>query len=469
MVETPWRSAVIRSPKILRTPRSPTVPPRALRWLICLALGLLAGFSRAAADSPRNPEAVTHYDPDPAHLWNRLHAALLTRPDGQGKTLGRDALDPLFFPTTKRLLEGPTHTQAVQLLDAFLADGHKLVRDPVRRAVLQRDLWSVFDWAAHPFGNAYNSPIEIRSGPLQERLAQAIRKLAPSPAQADALPDNFAQAVQAREHPIAFNPEQPSAPFLPPDLFDPAGPWVGVTGPRELRSPLAGEHASVFAGRSVFLVFIRLPEGRQATLSYLDRLNAFPKPWRGPSREPNPEAPQFPTGTQVALVRRLLVVTDNGKPTPTPLTESVQIRTYRDILPLDQETARHAERAQGFVLWELRRADLFAGTSGGLRTIQGDELVPSPLTFFRGWTDPFEAREDVSHSHYRLDPAFRQCAACHFRGGIRGVNCYTQFGVTRTTPTTGLFPASFADVRTRAAEWKSGLKDWAELRRLAGW
>jgi len=34
----------------------------------------------------------------------------------------------------------------------------------------------------------------------------------------------------------------------------------------------------------------------------------------------------------------------------------------------------------------------------------------------------------------------------------------------------GLFPGSIADVRARSAEWKIGLKDWAELRRkLAGW
>ena len=65
-----------------------------------------------------------------------------------GKTLGQDALDPHLFPTTKRLLEGPTHTEAVELLDEFLAGGHALVRDPVKRAVLQRDLWAVFDWSA---------------------------------------------------------------------------------------------------------------------------------------------------------------------------------------------------------------------------------------------------------------------------------------------------------------------------------
>jgi hypothetical protein len=334
---------------------------------------------------------------------------------------------------------------------------------------MQRDLWAMFDWAAYPFGNFYTGPIEIRTGPLQERLAKAIRKLAASKAEAEALPDTYALAVKSKVFPIAFDSSKPNNPFLPPDLFDPVGPWVCVTGPRDLTTPVASEHARVFAGRSAFLVFIRLPEGRQATLAYLEKLNAFPNPWKAP-RELNPKVPQFPAGTQVGLVRQLVVVTDDGKPTPTPLTESVQFRTYHEILPPERDTAPHAEKAQGFVELELRRADLFEETNGGLRAIRGDDLVPRALTFFRGWNDPFEAKEEVTHSHHQLEPAFRQCAACHSRGGIRGVNSYTQTGgVERQPPALGLFPASVGDIRARSAEWKTGLKDWAEMRKLAGW
>ena len=452
-----------------------------MRLLICFPLCLLAGCSPSVAYPEAKSEPVTHYSPDPAHLWNRLHAALLTRPDRDGKTVGRDAVDPLVFPTTKRLLEGPTHAEALKLLDEFLAGGHKLVRDPVQRAVFQRDLWAVFDWAAFPFGNFYTGPISTRTGPLQERLAQAIRKLAPSKAEADALPDTFALAVKSKAFPIAFDPAKPNDPFLPPDLFDPAGPWVCVSGPRDLPTPIASEHARVFAGRSAFLVFIRLPEGHRATLAYLDTLNTFAKPWKVPPREPsetgprptppelNPEVPQFPVGTQVALVRQLMVVTDVGKPVPTPLTESVQLRTYREILPPEKDTGKHAEKAQGFVELEFRRADLFAGKNGGLRAIKGDERVLRGLMFFRGWTDDLEAKGEVTHSHNQLEPAFRQCAECHSRGGIRGVNSYSQTGAVSPPPTLGLFPTRKADLRARSAEWKTGLKDWAELRSLAGW
>lgn len=439
-----------------------------MRTALGLALCLLAVRPAMGADPPPESEPITHYDPNPAHLWNRLHVALLTRPDRDGGTIGRDALDPVVFPTTKRLLEGPTHAAAVALLDEFLVDGHKLVRDPIKRAVMQRDLWTVFDWAAHPFGNFYTSQIEVRAGPLQERLAKAVRKLAPSKAEAEALPDTYALAVKSKAFPIAFEPTKPNKPFLPPDLFDPTGPWVPVTGPNDLLTPVASEHARVFAGRSTFLVFIRLPEGRKATFSYLAKLNTFAKPWKAP-RELNLELPQFPAGTQVALARQLIVVTDDGNPTPTPLTESLQIRVYREILPPEMESDSNATNAQGFVDFELRRADLFSEKNGGLRALQGDDLVPRALMFFRGWTDPYEATTEVEHSHHQLEPAFRQCAACHARGGIRGVNSYSQAGVVRPTESLGLFPVSIDDARARSANWKTGLKDWAEMKRLAEW
>lgn len=446
-----------------------------------LLLCLFAGCTPVAADLPK-PMPVTLYDANPDHLWNRIHESVFARTDRDGKPIGRDSLDTFMWPTTKRLIEGPSHADAVKLLDEFLTrDGDKLIRDPLKRAIFQRDLWGVFDWATYPYGNFYvrGDPIQLRDGPLQSRLAKVLRKLAPSKADAEAYPDTYAAAVKSKAFPTAFDPMKPDAPFLPPDLFDESGPWVCVTNPRGSADLIARTHARVFAGRSVFLVFIKLPEGRKATLAYLDKLNTFPKPWIVPPQmEPdetgrhvtprrNPDVPQFPAGTQVALVRQLVVATDEGKPVATPLTESVQVRTYREVMPREKASGDWPRQAQGFVELELRRGELFAGTNGGLHAIKGDDRVPSSLSFFNGWVDPFEEKSE--DTHHTPEPAFKLCAACHRDGGIRGVNSYTQADNPNPPLALGLLPTSVATERKKALEWKTGLKDWAVLKKHAGW
>jgi hypothetical protein len=443
-----------------------------MRCCHIFALCLIAGCSPVAAEPPKR-EAVAIYDANPDHLWNRLHAALFARTDRDGKPVGGDVLDPPLFPATKHLLNGPSHDAAVKALDEFLADGHALVRDPVNRAVMQRDLWAVFDWAAYPLGNFYTAgdPIKLRDGPLQTRLAKAVRKLAP--ANADGVPDNYALAVKSKTFPAAFDPAKPNAPFLPPDLFDPNGPWVNVAGPRTATTPVANEHARVFAGRSVFLVFVKLPGGRAATLAYLDKLNAVADPWvrkprasdeiTGQSGGPGalkPDLPQFPANTQVALVRLMVVVTDDGRPTPTPLTESVQIRTYREIRNRSKDFPE-----QGLVELKLNRGDLFAGKTGGLRATDMDRPVLSALTFLRSWSDPFEEERD--NLHHRPLKTVEACAACHSPDGIYSVNSYTQLSQYSTAR--GLVPTDPAAERKRATEWKVGLKDWSQLKKAAGW
>ncbi len=46
----------------------------------------------------------------------------------------------------------------------------------------------------------------------------------------------------------------------------------------------------------------------------------------------NPAMPQIPAGTMVALVRQMILIDNQGRPTATHLTESVQFRIYRSIV-----------------------------------------------------------------------------------------------------------------------------------------
>jgi hypothetical protein len=152
-------------------------------------------------------------------------------------------------------------------LDEFLrARAERAVRDPLRRALLQRDLWALFDWA--DAGN--DLPQERRD--LEERLSQAIRRVALTENEIHALPDTYAMAVGQGQFAARFDSHDPSRSFLPPDLFLSTSPWVCISAFAE--QPTAKGH---FSGRSRFLVFMRLPGGRNATLTYVQKLRSWPR------------------------------------------------------------------------------------------------------------------------------------------------------------------------------------------------
>jgi len=450
-------------------------------------IGLLtAGGCSSPADEsatkrpePR-PDGVAIYDDKPDHLWNRLHQALFVRTTRDGKTLGQDAVDPLLWPRTNHLLAGRSHDEAVRLLDEFLKpDGDAQVRDPLKRAVLQHDLWAVLDWTAYPYGNRYGTEehADARRA-LQRRLAPAVHRLALRAADVDALPDNYAAAVKAKAFAARFDPDHPETPFLPDDLFDPDGPWVCVAGPRDGPAATALTHARFFSGRSVFLVFIRLPGGRKETLAYLDKLDNAPSPWVLQRRKPgevsrkdllalSPDLPQFPAGTQVALVRQMVLVTDEGQPAAAPVTESVQVRVYRRIRPLGVETPEEVANAQAFVEFDLRRSDLFAGKNGGLHPVPPDEPAYLALNFLTNAKDPFEGDKEERDS--QLMPVLKTCAACHAEPGVYSVHSFTRRFSSRGDPQVelALWPSDVKDERQKVLEWKQDRYDWGLLQGLS--
>jgi hypothetical protein len=89
---------------------------------------------------------VAIYDPNPSHLWNQLHAVLFIRADVPGTESVPDSLDPPLWYHTQYLLEENSHERVLRILDEFLqTHAERLIKDPVKRAMLQRDLWAVFD------------------------------------------------------------------------------------------------------------------------------------------------------------------------------------------------------------------------------------------------------------------------------------------------------------------------------------
>ncbi len=287
--------------------------PVSPRWLLIAACSTaLAVFAvcssqppsgMRAADPPRDSPRVTVYDPNPKHLWNRLHEALYVRLDGAGPD-DPGELDPFLWQRSPYQEKGERYKRAAAVLDEFIAErGDKLIADPRKRALLQRDLWVLFDTVA---------PSRFLVAPdktdgemdLARRVAKVLPRLALTADQIKGLPDNYAEAVTAKKFPDWFDASR---------LWAADGPWVLVGS--EERAPLARTHVEFFGGRSAFFVFLRLPDGREKTRKYVAELRAggvAPKPPDG--------------GAYFALVRQMQLIDDRGRITLTPIVETLQVR-----------------------------------------------------------------------------------------------------------------------------------------------
>ncbi len=368
------------------------------------------------------PQSRTLYDADPNHIWNRLHRLFHVRVGPDGQEYGFDTVDPLLWRETRYLLTGPSHEQAVRLLDEFL-DSHaeRLIADPVKRAVFQHDCWAVFDWLAEPYGI---HPDGRKA--LMPRLARLLRRVTLTRDQIDRLLDTYRAAVQSQVFAERDDPAQRRA-FLPRDLFGPAlpaksgpgltkveGPWVSIGGSQ----PIVPHHAAELS-RSGFVVLWNLPGGAAETTAYLAKLWDFPQPYvfdphssgDGERRvQLNPALPALPDGTQIALVRQMLVIDDEGRIVPSKLTESIQLRVFRG--------------KQSFFEFQMTRPALFAANAGGLRAVGPDDV--EFLTFSSKGGDPFEF--EGPPRPVRPMRALEMCPWCHFEHepGIRSVRSVNQ-------------------------------------------
>lgn len=437
--------------------------------------GILLAILTAALFGMRDPRpplessagTVTIYDPDPSHIWNRLHATFFVREDLPETAVLPDALDPPFWYHTTYLLTQPSHKNALGVLDEFLQmHAENLIHDPVKRAILQRDLWAVFDWSA---GRAPGSDEEKRE--LQRRLAEVLRRLPLTPEQIGSLPDNYAQAVASGEFAKEYDSEHRERTFLPPDLFEPKGSWVELEG-RGKPLPVAEEHDSFFSGRSSFLVFLRVPGGRKATFDYLKTLwnspmPLVPSPHFSPLQDeaPNPDLPQLPAGTQVALIRQMMLFDNQGRLTATPITESVQIRVYRSVTPstapavgIDQMITKSG---QDFYAIRLSRPLLFANQSGGLKAARPDER---DFTLFGGG-----GPDEGSRNHYAslatYHPVVKACVMCHREVGLQSLRILRRLQkpnlLQQDLPAEAYGPRWWQDARVLS--WKQSQNDWRLL------
>ena len=452
----------------------------ASNWIVIL--GLSAVFL-GIANSPKVqqqtlvnatvPEAWTLYDANPNHIWNRLYRTFYRREGQDGHEYGYDELDPLLWVETKYLLNDPPNRQALTVLDEFLSKhGEQEISDPLKRAILQRDLWAIFDWTTQCFEcvkqSANTSAAKLN---LQTRLVQVIKRLALSQEQIAALPDTYKQAIHAGAFAKAYDSNKREQSFLPPDLFDPKGPWVALS----IRGGdlIAPAHVGVFSGRSVFLIFMRLPGGRAATLDYLKTVASFRNPWLlDPKTQrplPNPDLPQFPAGTQLALVRRMVVIDANGEFRPTNIVEDLQIRVHRTIpntVPEAVNLGRNEARgALDVYEFKLSRTKLFAHEEGGLHSLTKTD-TEFPLFGSHG-IDLFEGGFGGVPLNRMLRVSLEACATCHFRPGVHSILSRDRLERIAIPENTELLPSWDSNYEADGTKWwKSRQFSWGLLQGL---
>lgn len=385
-------------------------------FALAMAATALHSLPRSSA-AQRSPNTLTIFDSDPSHIWNRTYRCLFVRQGSDGKEYGEDALDPYLWHSTRYLLDGDSHRRALGCLDEFLGShAERSVQDPLKRAILQRDLWAVFDWAAA----GDDLPKQRRE--LESRLAEAIRRLELTPKEIEALPDTYNAAVVSGRFATSYDPVRPQQPFLPHDLFGADGPWVPLTAHSE--GPTAAVH---FSGRSRFFVFMRVADEREATLAYLEKLRTSSQPplvTQGSTELLNLALPQFPVGTEVALVRQLIAINNAGQLVPTRLTESVQLRVYHAITPGTQMMNYingPSSHDQDFFEFRASRPALFAEGAGGLVAISPTDKEFA--TFSTHGMDPLESASSVDGESFAL----ARCRACHSDSGIHSVQSRLQW------------------------------------------
>ena len=419
-------------------------------------------------------QRTAFFTSDSRDVTNRLYVLLHTRVAPDGQEYGFDSLDPLLWSETNYLLEGKSHREALALADEFLrTHAERQMTDPLRRAILQRDIWAVYDWADQSSGQPADQPTDqglphqAERRELMATLGPIVRRLALSPEQLAALPNTYADALQRHEFPAAYDPAFPNRAFLPPDLFDPAGPWVCLGAPeQELAAPT---HDTSFVARSDFFVFA----GREATLAYYRQLGEMKTPlfarmqipgMKDPADVWNPEVPQFPAGTEFALVRQMVLPDRDGILRPTKVTESVQIRHYTRIpivapgMTRDVDLAAHFQDPSEI---ELSRVLLFSGRHSGLR---GVTAADEPFLIFPAMTQGFDQFQEQRMRTSKVSP-FVMCTGCHLGPGIESMMSFSTRGIPGEGPVLSprLAPTTPELETRKVLDWAGKQEQWKAL------
>jgi hypothetical protein len=367
-------------------------------------------------DSLARDEPQAIYAPDVTDSWNRIFYLLFTRQirsrllvehgtpvEMAHESLalserratriesGDRAIDPLYpswtwmgssafdmSPDSRwRILLEPRYPQFVKALKTVTASASE--RSPLARALMQADLWAVYDMLRtvplmRPGSRGSTPDTVLRTQRIEELtplLARAIRALALTRAEIEALPNNYAAGARAGELPAVFSRE---------------GGWM------EVRSFHERMHESAAMNRRVARVFVKPAERPRSEAAFLEGLS------QGQGRSDSVEA--------AALVIQVLLIAADGAVVPSPITYEVQIRTAAS----EPDTSPAGRQILQYEL--SRRRLLSAPRQAGLVPL--DELAPAYLPIagndFSFATPPRMDGDPI------LVPLGSRCGVCHGEG-----------------------------------------------------
>ena len=387
------------------------------------------------AGSLRSNDPLPLFDADPQHLWNRLFAAVTIRPSllpsvrggpPVARIEGGDRIEFFGWGGTTYWDESANVAQLERQLDQFLGQGgEKLSTDPLKRVLLQHDLWTLFDFlmVRHI---ARRGDLETRH--RRNELCRQTRPRDPSrwhsrPETLAELPDNYSLAIQSGRF-AATHDFDPKRDYLPPRLLSGDDEWQELDFYQARRSEDVERryvflHMRAFQGRSYFRVFCRFPRGRPQLEDYLRELDARGIDWRASAQHGSialtPDAPKLPAGTEVALLQFLIALDTNLQLVPTSMVESVRLLIFKGV-DGTADPSTNLGNGVNAAKYTLKRR--LALADGGMQH-GGLHREPDDLPVYRVLFENEAARDWGSRGRYY--PLTADCRSCHSGAGQTGV------------------------------------------------
>lgn len=473
---------------------------RTARNLVCwTALTILASSPILAADVEEQDPAYYHtgelagslrsntplplFDADPQHLWNRLFAAATIRssllPSVRGgppvaRIEGGDRIEFFGWGGTTYWDEPANVARLERLLDQFLGeDGAKLSSNPLKRLLLQHDLWTLFDFLmVRQIARRGDLETRHRRGELCRKLASAIQSLALSTETLAKLPDNYSLAVQSGRF-AGTHEFDPKRDYLPPRLLSGNDEWQELDFYQARRSEDVERryvflHMLAFQGRSYFRVFCRFPNGRPQLEDYLRKLDMSGIDWRASAQHGSialaPDAPKLPAGTEVALLQFMIALDPNLRLVPTSMVQSVRLLVFKSVDGI-ADSSTNLGNGVNAAKYTLKRR--LALADGGMKH-GGLHREPDDLPVYRILFESEAARDWGSRGRYYSLTA--DCRSCHSGVGQTGVQMIgsvintasidsgAAMGVSHTLPTGAPSPHP-----ARTVKWKSAEETYRRL------